>query len=99
MSWILAFLGFAALIILHEFGHFTAAKAVGMRVERFPLFFPPLWARRPRGAPAVAGPSPWGDRVRHRHDPARGLREDHRHEPGGGHPAGGPAPRLLPPAG
>jgi regulator of sigma E protease len=45
MSWILAFAGFAALIILHELGHFTAAKAVGMRVERFFLFFPPkLWS-------------------------------------------------------
>jgi regulator of sigma E protease len=41
VSWLLAFLGFAALIILHEFGHFTAAKAVGMRVEKFSLFFPP----------------------------------------------------------
>ena len=39
MSWILAFAGFAALIILHELGHFFAAKAVGMRVERFSLFF------------------------------------------------------------
>ena len=42
MSWFLAFAGFALLIILHEFGHFAAAKAVGMRVERFALFFPPL---------------------------------------------------------
>jgi len=39
MSWFLAFAGFAALIILHEIGHFAAAKAVGMRVERFSLFF------------------------------------------------------------
>ena len=39
MSWILAFLGFAVLIVLHEAGHFAAAKAVGMRVERFMLFF------------------------------------------------------------
>ena len=45
MSWVLAFLGFAALIVLHELGHFTAAKAVGMRVERFSLFFPPLLGR------------------------------------------------------
>jgi regulator of sigma E protease len=45
MSWFLAFAGFAALIILHEFGHFVAAKAVGMRVERFFLFFPPkVWS-------------------------------------------------------
>jgi regulator of sigma E protease len=42
VSWILAFVGFALLIILHELGHFAAAKAVGMRVERFALFFPPL---------------------------------------------------------
>lgn len=41
MSWVLAFAGFAALIILHEAGHFAAAKACGMRVERFFLFFPP----------------------------------------------------------
>ena len=46
VSWILAFLGFAVLIILHEFGHFVVAKAVGMRVERFSLFFPPLLLRR-----------------------------------------------------
>jgi regulator of sigma E protease len=39
MSYVLTFIGFAVLIILHEAGHFTAAKAVGMRVERFSLFF------------------------------------------------------------
>jgi regulator of sigma E protease len=41
MSWVLTVLGFVALIMLHEFGHFITAKAVGMRVERFSLFFPP----------------------------------------------------------
>ncbi len=41
MSWVIALLGFMPLIVLHEFGHFAAAKAVGMRVERFSLFFPP----------------------------------------------------------
>jgi regulator of sigma E protease len=41
VSWFLAFAGFAVLVILHELGHFTAAKAVGMRVEKFSLFFPP----------------------------------------------------------
>ena len=49
MSWLLAFAGFAALIILHEFGHFIAAKATGMRVERFFLFFPPKIASVKRG--------------------------------------------------
>ena len=45
MSWFLAFAGFAVLIVLHEFGHFIAAKATGMRVERFYLFFPPPIAK------------------------------------------------------
>jgi regulator of sigma E protease len=41
MNWVLIFLGFSTLIILHEAGHFFAAKACGMRVERFFLFFGP----------------------------------------------------------
>jgi regulator of sigma E protease len=41
MSWVLTILGIMALIVLHELGHFAVAKAVGMRVERFSLFFPP----------------------------------------------------------
>jgi regulator of sigma E protease len=49
VSWLLAFIGFAALIIFHELGHFAAAKAVGMRVERFMLFFPPVAAKVRRG--------------------------------------------------
>jgi regulator of sigma E protease len=49
MSYVLAFLGFAALILLHEAGHFVAAKAVGMRVERFSLFFGPMVWKVRRG--------------------------------------------------
>jgi regulator of sigma E protease len=49
VSWLLAFAGFCALIILHEAGHFAAAKAVGMRVERFALFFPPLLYKKKIG--------------------------------------------------
>ena len=65
MSWLLAFLGFAALIVLHELGHFAAAKAVGMRVERFSLFFPPLWARSRRGETEYAiGTIPLGGYVK-----------------------------------
>jgi regulator of sigma E protease len=41
MNWLLTILGIMALIVLHELGHFAVAKAVGMRVERFSLFFPP----------------------------------------------------------
>ena len=65
MSFLLAFLGFAALIILHELGHFFAAKAVGMRVERFSLFFPPLIARHKRGETEYAvGAIPLGGYVK-----------------------------------
>ena len=65
MSWLLAFLGFAALIILHELGHFAAAKAVGMRVERFSLFFPPLIAKLRRGETEYAiGAIPLGGYVK-----------------------------------
>jgi regulator of sigma E protease len=49
MSYVLAGVGFAALIILHEFGHFIAAKKTGMRVERFALFFPPIVFKVRRG--------------------------------------------------
>jgi regulator of sigma E protease len=45
MSWVYVFLGFCSLIILHEAGHFVAAKATGMRVEGFFLFFgPTIWS-------------------------------------------------------
>jgi regulator of sigma E protease len=49
LSYFLAAAGFVVLIVLHEFGHFTAAKATGMRVERFALFFPPLIVKARRG--------------------------------------------------
>jgi regulator of sigma E protease len=65
VSWVLAFVGFAALIILHEAGHFAAAKATGMRVERFSLFFPPLIARVRRGETEYAiGAVPLGGYVK-----------------------------------
>jgi regulator of sigma E protease len=65
VSWLLAFVGFALLVILHELGHFAVAKAVGMRVERFSLFFPPLIARKKRGETEYAiGAVPLGGYVK-----------------------------------
>jgi regulator of sigma E protease len=49
VSLLLTLLGIMALIVLHELGHFAVAKAVGMRVERFSLFFPPRLAGIRRG--------------------------------------------------
>ena len=85
VSWLLAFVGFALLVILHELGHFMAAKTVGMRVERFSLFFPPLLARKKVGETEYAIGA----------DPARGLREDQRDEPGREPPRRGSHPGLL----
>ena len=60
-----AALGFMLLVILHELGHFTAAKAVGMRVERFALFFPPLLLRKKIGETEYAlGSIPAGGYVK-----------------------------------
>ncbi len=65
MSYVLAFLGFVALIILHEFGHFAVAKAVGMRVERFSLFMGPLLVKVRRGETEYGiGPLPLGGYVK-----------------------------------
>src|SRR5215216_6480782 len=49
LYWVLTVAGFVFLIIIHEFGHFVAAKATGMRVERFFLFFPPKLVSIKRG--------------------------------------------------
>jgi regulator of sigma E protease len=65
VSWVLTILGIVALIVLHELGHFTVAKAVGMRVERFSLFFPPTLFRVRRGETEYAiGAIPAGGYVK-----------------------------------
>jgi regulator of sigma E protease len=65
VSWLLAFVGFALLVILHELGHFTAAKAVGMRVEKFSLFFPPtLFSKKVGETEYAFGAIPLGGYVK-----------------------------------
>jgi regulator of sigma E protease len=65
MSFLLAFLGIVSLIMLHELGHFTAAKAVGMRVEKFSLFFGPMLVKVRRGETTYGvGPIPLGGYVK-----------------------------------
>jgi regulator of sigma E protease len=65
LSWVLAFCGFAALIILHELGHFIAAKATGMRVEKFSLFFGPMLFKVQRGETTYGvAPIPLGGYVK-----------------------------------
>ena len=65
MSWVLAFVGFSLLILLHELGHFVAAKRVGMRVERFSLFFgKPLVSTRRGETEYAIGWAPLGGYVK-----------------------------------
>ncbi len=65
VSWVLTILGIVLLIVLHELGHFAVAKAVGMRVERFSLFFPPTLFRVRRGETEYAiGAIPAGGYVK-----------------------------------
>jgi regulator of sigma E protease len=48
---IIAILALAALIVIHEAGHFLAARLFGMRVKRFSVgFFKPLIEWTPRGS-------------------------------------------------
>jgi regulator of sigma E protease len=46
MSWniLLAVMGFSAVVFIHECGHFLLAKAVGIKVEVFSIFIPPVLA-------------------------------------------------------
>jgi regulator of sigma E protease len=41
MTYLLVFIAFLGLIILHEIGHFWAAKKFGVKVEEFGIFLPP----------------------------------------------------------
>lgn len=45
-------LGFGAVVLVHEFGHFIVAKMGGIKVEAFSLFMPPTllgWQRTSKG--------------------------------------------------
>jgi regulator of sigma E protease len=81
VSWFVAFAGFAALVILHEAGHFAAAKAVGMRVEKFSLFFGPMLAKFTRGETTYGiGPIPLGGYVKITGmNPAEDIPPEHAH--------------------
>jgi regulator of sigma E protease len=81
VSWFVAFAGFALLVILHEAGHFAAAKAVGMRVEKFSLFFGPMLAKFTRGETTYGiGPIPLGGYVKITGmNPAEQIPPEHAH--------------------
>jgi regulator of sigma E protease len=49
VSWLVAILGLAFLVLIHEAGHFFTARALGMRPRRFYIGFPPAVAKVNRG--------------------------------------------------
>src|SRR6195952_1725774 len=54
MNILLAILGISALVIVHESGHYLAARAFGMRVLRFSIGFGPTIAKfQPKDSPTV----------------------------------------------
>jgi regulator of sigma E protease len=51
---LIAILGLAVLMIVHEGGHYLAARRFGMRVTKFSIGFgPTLWRHRPKGSPTT----------------------------------------------
>ncbi|NOY91698.1 MAG: site-2 protease family protein [Deltaproteobacteria bacterium] len=54
LDYLLAILGISLLVIVHEGGHYLAARAFGMRVIRFSIGFgPTLFKYRPKGSPTT----------------------------------------------
>lgn len=50
----IAVLGISLLVIVHESGHYLAARAFGMRVLRYSIGLgPPLWRYKPKDSPTV----------------------------------------------
>jgi regulator of sigma E protease len=57
--------GIGIIIMFHELGHFLVAKAVGMRVERFSIGFPPhVWKRKRGDTEYCIGAVPLGGYVK-----------------------------------
>ncbi len=65
MSVLVAILGLALLILIHEAGHFFTARAVGMRPRKFYIGFPPAIAKTTRkGIEYGVGVIPFGGYVK-----------------------------------
>jgi regulator of sigma E protease len=52
--YLIAILGLAVLMVVHEGGHYVAARRFGMRVTRFSIGFgPTIWKHKPQGSETV----------------------------------------------
>lgn len=78
LTFIVFLVVISLLVLVHEFGHFWAAKRAGMRVEEFGIGFPPRLAKWRRGGTLYSiGSIPFGGFVR-----IYGEDGSHRAEPG-----------------
>jgi len=51
---LIAILGLAVLMVVHEGGHYFAARHFGMRVTKFSIGFgPTIWKHKPKGSPTT----------------------------------------------
>lgn len=51
---VIAILGLAFLMVIHEGGHYLAARRFGMRVTKFSIGFgPTIWKHQPKGSPTT----------------------------------------------
>jgi regulator of sigma E protease len=65
MTWLVVALGLALLVFLHELGHFSVARLVGMKPRAFYIGFPPAVAKvRRNGIEYGIGTIPLGGYVR-----------------------------------
>ena len=65
MTWLVVILGLSLLVFLHELGHFTAARLVGMKPRALYLGFPPALVKvRRKGIEYGIGAIPLGGYVR-----------------------------------
>ncbi len=73
MYWVVAIIGLAVLMVVHEAGHFFAARRYGMRVTRFSVGFgPPFFKIQPKDG--FFWFNAFGDRIRiklGKHDPEK----------------------------
>ncbi|MDO8469799.1 MAG: site-2 protease family protein [bacterium] len=79
----LSIIGLSLVILVHELGHFLAAKAAGVRVDEFGIGFPPrLWSRTVGETTYSVNALPFGGFVRiHGEQPAGKSEEEVGDEP------------------
>lgn len=65
LTTLIFFIVLSVLVLVHELGHFLAAKRAGIKIEEFGFGYPPrLWAKKIRGTEYSINAVPFGGFVR-----------------------------------